>query len=264
MQPTQVVLQREIEHILGLGRLHAAQALPAGRLGDGDLENHPALAELRRARQDGAALRQVARHHVPDRWERHALERGGVDEPEHKQAGCQRHEDRFEPARPHQRRAAADGPEDGAQKSGDQGPAHASRALGGKIDGSAEPEEAIGGADIAQVGTPGFKNGRVLGKDAQPEVGKQRRGDADELCHPECQPGADPCDLQGALALSGADIGAHHGDQGRAKAEHQRDQQIFQPRADAVAGDGRCAEAGDQGRGDADDDLRLQRDQRGN
>ena len=44
-------------------------------------------------------------------------------------------------------------------------------------------------------------------------------------------------DAQRALPLAGADVGADQRHQRRAEAEHQRDQQVFQPRAGAVAGD---------------------------
>ena len=44
-------------------------------------------------------------------------------------------------------------------------------------------------------------------------------------------------DAQRARRLPGADIGADQRHQRRAEAEHQRDQQIFEPRAGAVAGD---------------------------
>ena len=54
--------------------------------------------------------------------------------------------------------------------------------------------------------------------------------------------GADPGGAQGALALARADIGADHGDERTAQAEDQRDQQVFEPRAGAVAGDRRRAE----------------------
>ena len=66
-------------------------------------------------------------------------------------------------------------------------------------------------------------------------------------------------DAQRAFALAGADIGADHCHQRRAEPEHERDQQIFQPRRRAIAGRGRPAGGGDQGGRERDDHVGLHR-----
>ena len=55
-----------------------------------------------------------------------------------------------------------------------------------------------------------------------------------------------------AMQPARADVGADHRDQRRAEAERERHQQIFEPRAGAVAGDRGGAERADEAGGDRD------------
>ena len=93
-------------------------------------------------------------------------------------------------------------------------------------------------------------------------IGKRGGAEPDHFAQRGGDGGADPGDAQGAIAAAGADIGADHGDQRAAETEHQRDQQIFEARAGAVAGDGRRAERADEAGGDGDGEIGLHRDQR--
>ena len=76
----------------------------------------------------------------------------------------------------------------------------------------------------------------------------------------ECERAAGQRDAQRALALAGADVGADQRHHRRAEAEHQRDQQVFEPRAGAVAGDrvGPACGADERG-GERDRQRGLQR-----
>jgi len=91
---------------------------------------------------------------------------------------------------------------------------------------------------------------RIIAEQRQPGVREDRGREPDRLGEPACDRGADPGDAHRALAPARADRGADHGGERRAEAEHQRHQQIFEPCAGAVAGDGGGAEdAGQAGRG---------------
>ena len=59
-----------------------------------------------------------------------------------------------------------------------------------------------------------------------------------------------------------ADIGPDDGDERAPEAEDQRDQEVFDARADTVAGDGRRPELADQSGRDRDGDIGADRDQR--
>ena len=69
-------------------------------------------------------------------------------------------------------------------------------------------------------------------------------------------------DAQRAVRPAGADIGADHGDERAAQAEYQRNEQIFEPRTGAVAGNGGRAEGADKAGRDRDREIGLHRDQR--
>src|SRR5207248_383779 len=69
----------------------------------------------------------------------------------------------------------------------------------------------------------------------EPKLRPNGRGDADRPGDRESDAAADERDAQRPPALPGADIGAHHRDQRRAETEHQRDQQVFEPRPGAIA-----------------------------
>ena len=89
-------------------------------------------------------------------------------------------------------------------------------------------------------------------------MGKQRGGQADRLGHRSRHQCPRPRHAHRALALAGADVGADHRDQRRAEAEDQRDLEIFEAHAHAVAGEREGAERPHE-RGE-DDDGQVRQD----
>ena len=76
-----------------------------------------------------------------------------------------------------------------------------------------------------------------MAEQAEPGVRPDRGGEADGLADGEGERAAGEGDAQRALALAGADVGADERDHRRAEAEDERDQQVLEARAGAVAGD---------------------------
>src|SRR5207248_2092023 len=85
-----------------------------------------------------------------------------------------------------------------------------------------------------------------------------RGGQADRLGHRSRHQCPRPRHAHRALALAGADVGADHRDQRRAEAEDQRDLEIFEAHAHAVAGEREGAERPYE-RGE-DDDGQVRQD----
>ena len=144
-----------------------------------------------------------------------------------------------------------------------QRPFQRAGALRGEIERHAEAEEAVERADDAQIDRAGRDHRRIAVEQPEPGLRKQRRRDADRLGQAKAEPAADPGRAQRAVAVARADVGADQRDQRPAEAEGERDQQIFQPRADAVAGDRGGAEGADHAGGQRDGDVGHDRGQRG-
>ena len=171
----------------------------------------------------------------------HAREQYAVEH----ESGAQRGEHPRERAGQVQHEPAADDGDEQAQEPGEDRPEQTAGALGGEVEAQAEAEEAVGRSDDAQVGGAGREHARVVAEQPEPRLRPDRSGKADRLGDAEGERAADERDAQRALPLAGADVGADQGHERRAEAEHQRDQQVLQPRAGAVAGD-RVGAGGDR------------------
>ena len=161
---------------------------------------------------------------------------------------------------------AADDRDEHADDRGGEGQRHAACALRGEIERHAEAEETVEGADGAEIGAAGFKHGRVGVEQAEPGFGEGGDGEADAFGEEEGEDGAGPGGTEGTGRLPGAEISTDEGDEGCAEAENERDEEVFQAGAGAVAGDGGgaiCAAfsggAGspDHRRGEGDDEVGL-------
>ena len=160
------------------------------------------------------------------------------------------------------REPAAAGRDDDAQHRDHHRPADPPGALRGEVERETAAEEAVERADDLQVVRADLDHARIVAEQRQPRLRKERRRKPDRFGEAAGDRGAGPGDPQRAVAAAGADAGADHGGERRAEAEHQRHQQIFEPRAGAVAGDGGGAEdAGKAGRG-RDADVGRDADQR--
>ena len=106
-----------------------------------------------------------------------------------------------------------------------------------EIERQAEAEKSEGGPDMPQIGGAGRQHARMIVEQPEPGGRPYCGGDPDHLREAEGDGAANQRDVQSALLLAGADIGADQRDQGRTEAEHQRYQQKFEPVAGAVAGD---------------------------
>ena len=184
--------------------------------------------------------------------------RGGIDQAESGKRHRQRNENIGEVAGPAQRKPAADRRDQQPREVGQQRPQQPAGALRGEIERHAEAEQAIDRADDVQIARPGIDHRRVVVEQRQPGARDRRRRRAPiDLAQPGRDRRADPRHAQGAVAPAGADIGSDHGDERAAEAEDERDQQIFEPRAGAVAGDGGRTEGADKAGGDGDGEIGL-------
>ena len=147
-----------------------------------------------------------------------------------------------------------------SKQPGEQRPAEPAGALRREVERQAQAEEAVRRPDDAQVGDAGREHARVVAEESEPGFGPDRGDDADRLADREGEGAAGEGDAQRAFALAGADVRADQRDHRRAESEHERDQQVLEPRAGAVAGDRvRAGVRADQGGGQRDRQRRLQR-----
>ena len=152
---------------------------------------------------------------------------------------------------------AADGRDGEPREARDQRPAEASETLRGEVERQTEPEEAVGRPDDVQIGAARGQDVGILAEDAEPHVRRQRRRQPDGAGQHGGHRGARPHDATRACVLSGTDVGTDHRHQRRAQPEHERDLQIFQARADAVAGERVAAEGAHQAGEDHDRQVGL-------
>ena len=79
--------------------------------------------------------------------------------------------------------------------------------------------------------------------------GKKAAQQSNDLGENSAHRRAKPCDLDCTFTAAGANGGPNHRDEWRAEAERDRDQQIFQPRADTIACDrGGTVDCNERGR----------------
>src|SRR6185369_12271719 len=123
-------------------------------------------------------------------------------------------------------------------------------ALRGEVEDEAEAEEAIARPDEAQIRCAGGEHLRVGAEESEPRARPECRSDADRLGDAERERAADERDAQGALALAGTDVRADERHEWRAEAEDERNEQVLEPRAGAVACDraGATVRADERGR----------------
>ncbi len=108
----------------------------------------------------------------------------------------------------------------------------------------------------------GLQHGGIAVEQRQPRRRKQGGGKADGFTQAGGDGGAGPGGPQRTLAMAGTDIGANDGDERPAQAEHEGNQQIFEARCCAIAGNRGGAEAADQAGCDRDGQVGLHRDDR--
>jgi hypothetical protein len=77
-------------------------------------------------------------------------------------------------------------------------------------------------------------------------VRKERAERADTSGEGGCQPGPHPSNPLSAHPVAGTDIGTDHSNQRRAKSEDERDLQVFESYAHAIAGQCQGAKGADQ------------------
>ena len=151
--------------------------------------------------------------------------------------GADRDEHQRQRAGEVQREPAAADRDRHAGKARDQRPDQFAGALRGEVEREPEAEAAIARPDRAQVRAARLDHLRIVAEQAQPCARAKRRRHTDDLAQHEGKRGAGPGDAQRALALARADIRADHSDQRPADAEHQRHEQVFEPRRGAEARD---------------------------
>src|SRR5271166_1211284 len=192
-----------------------------------------------------------------------ARNRRGVDEPEGGQRGAEREKDPGYFAAQTKRQPSPGAGNDEARETRDKRPAQPADTLRGEIERHAEPEQAIERADRLQVARAGVEHGRVAVEQREPQARESRSRDPDRPGDAEGRRSADPGDAERALPPSRRDIRAHHRDERAAQPEDDRNQQVFEARAHAVAGDRGGPEPPDESRRDYDDQIGLNRDQGG-
>ena len=147
-------------------------------------------------------------------------------------------EERAEPAAKRCDDEPADGGgDDQPDRPRQHGPQHAAGALPREVEQHAKPEETVKRRDDAQVERPCRQDGWVGREEPEPGAGEYCDSQADRLGEPSGQKGTDPRDPFSARKLAGANIDADHGEGGGAEPEEQRDEEVIQPRGNAVARD---------------------------
>src|ERR1043166_2593323 len=182
-------------------------------------------------------------------------DRGGNDNAISRERRAEREKHAGEFAGPSQHEpAAADGKYE-PREAGNERPQQASRSLRREIKREPQAEAPVERPEGARMGGAGGEHRRVAVEQREPRDGKRGREKPDRFREQEGDGGADPGDAQRALAPARADVGADERDERRPEPEREGDEQIFEARADAVAGDGGGAVRADEPGGDADREI---------
>ena len=109
--------------------------------------------------------------------------------------------------------------------------------MGSKIKGHTEPEHAVHGSGYLEVGGTQFKCIRIIGEKAEPIIGPDSRGEAENTGDKKYGEAAGPGKAPGACKLTGAEIDADGGGQDTAGSKGDWNQDKFQPAAQSIAGE---------------------------
>src|SRR5712691_3147912 len=167
----------------------------------------------------------------------------GVDHKSHSDGGKKARQAAFIPVHDHPAPACRNDEPHAASQEGPQQPPSALRS---KVQGQPEPETAIGWSNDPEIHGPDCQNVGVRTEESEPEVWETSAEESNAACDCGCESCTHPGHAPRTCQAARADVRPDHGDECRAKAKDERNLQIFQTRAYAIAGEGEGAEGTDE------------------